>query len=745
MREALAGLNVLCAVEERRIFPIGSEKKEPLARARPKNPKWSWQTEEFTDVSLRSYVTNGIMLATCPASLGFWVVDIDSAPEQYACVTDVLGEPAALVKTRRGYHAWYRLPDDPTLTIRNRKWQIGECAGELRGHNGYVALWDIPSVAQIVEQDAQGAFQPVSPFPALLEAERASTPTDAPPRTVEASEPSERLTEALSWLGPDRLGPVPDYDTWIRLGQAVHDETGGHAAGFELWDDWSVRFDNYPSGDDPSTAAKWQSFHAGRGDGVTAGSVYKLAEEHGWVEDVTSDFDDLSTPSVSHPQDEDAETPVTETKLKKPRPVVKDRRMWTLKSIYKAMNVELRYNVRLEDSEIKEGNQPWELPSDGQIINIRERIAANFLFQDTKKGKNDPEFLVFEKQALFDLNEAIAYENKVDPFFDWLTELPPWDGIERVDTWIEHCWTVSDQYPIALTRWAARFILLGAIARTYDPGCELDEMPILVGHGGLGKSKAIKYLLPRDHRKEWFTDRFNFDTKEKEQAEKMLGAVIVEASEMSGIRKAMNTNIKSAVSGATEKARLAYRRNASTLERRCVVIGTGDNEEILPNDLNLRRFVPVVLTGGTSRQAFRYIESNQTMLWAEALQLYHEGVEARLPQHLKPAQSEVSQDFRGRDERMEDLVNRLNGGRGPEEKGHSLTDLMDSCGADSNDHRQGRNFAQALRNAQWVRVKTRLGNRSLQRWFPPHDWQTVHANPMRHRIDDDFEDLDNPL
>lgn len=67
-----------------------------------------------------------------------------------------------------------------------------------------------------------------------------------------------------------------DYETWIRIGMAIHDATGG--TGFEVWDAWSATGDKY---DAKSMDTHWHSF--GRcANPVTLGTLVHHAEAGGW-------------------------------------------------------------------------------------------------------------------------------------------------------------------------------------------------------------------------------------------------------------------------------------------------------------------------------------------------------------------------------------------------------------------------------------------------------------------------------
>lgn len=68
--------------------------------------------------------------------------------------------------------------------------------------------------------------------------------------------PLERVKSELL----DKLTGGLSYYQWIDAGMCLHHQFGGSQEAYEAYDEWSYQFDNYPSGDEPSTWDKWQSF-----------------------------------------------------------------------------------------------------------------------------------------------------------------------------------------------------------------------------------------------------------------------------------------------------------------------------------------------------------------------------------------------------------------------------------------------------------------------------------------------------
>ena len=69
-----------------------------------------------------------------------------------------------------------------------------------------------------------------------------------------------------------------------------------------------------------------------------------------------------------------------------------------------------------------------------------------------------------------------------------------------------------------LLRWASRSVLMGVVLRTDHPGEKHDEMVVLVGPQGIGKSTAWAWLLPAEpQRALWFSDGLSFHDDQKSE------------------------------------------------------------------------------------------------------------------------------------------------------------------------------------------------------------------------------------
>jgi len=88
---------------------------------------------------------------------------------------------------------------------------------------------------------------------------------------------------------------------------------------------------------------------------------------------------------------------------------------------------------------------------------------------------------------------------RIDPLFQYLDKLR-WDGTPRIDTWVTtYLGAPGDEQ----TRTAGAAWLTQAVRRAYEPGCAADNVLVLHGPQGVGKTTALRILGGA-----WFTDVF---------------------------------------------------------------------------------------------------------------------------------------------------------------------------------------------------------------------------------------------
>ena len=316
-----------------------------------------------------------------------------------------------------------------------------------------------------------------------------------------------------------------------------------------------------------------------------------------------------------------------------------------------------------------------EVLSSSHLIELRDAIAGRFDFDG---GKDN----------VIDAVQTLAQRNAYHPLLDYFNTLK-WDGEPRIRKWMTTYLSAEDT---PLTSEIGALMMIAAVRRVKQPGCKFDNIVVLEGGQGTGKSTALRILASDDY----FSDVDIVHVPSKEQAERLQGVWWQEIAELVGMSKADINTIKNFASRQIDRARLAYARTVEDYPRTCILVGTTNETTYLRDQSGNRRFWPV-RTGAIDLEALR---RDRDQLWAEALQLEAEGAPLVLPESLW-GDAAREQDARMTADYLEDVLDRLT----PEEctlEGHNneyyrvtYTTVMD--------------FVQARTKENWSRINyTRL-------------------------------------
>lgn len=185
-----------------------------------------------------------------------------------------------------------------------------------------------------------------------------------------------------------------------------------------------------------------------------------------------------------------------------------------------------------------------------------------------------------------------------------------WDGVPRLDSlFIDYLGAKDTAYNRAITR----KVFVAAVARAMTPGCKYDNMVILAGPQGIGKSTLLDKMS-----RGWFNDSIR-TFEGKEASELLQGVWLVEVSELDAFRRTDVSRIKQFLSLRADRFRAAYGRNVKELPRTCIFFGTTNTAEYLQDTTGNRRFWPID-TGEQrhTKSVWRDLDPEIDQLWAEA-------------------------------------------------------------------------------------------------------------------------------
>lgn len=218
------------------------------------------------------------------------------------------------------------------------------------------------------------------------------------------------------------------------------------------------------------------------------------------------------------------------------------------------------------------------------------------------------------RQAIQDAWSIECGRQAFHPVREYLESLV-WDGTDRLDTMLIRWMGAEDT---EFNRAAARKWMCAAVARIYEPGRKFDNMLVLVGQQGIGKSSLARALS-----RGWFTDSIQ-RLDGKDAYESLRGVWIVELAELAATKRSETETIKNFISKAEDTYRPAYGRHTVVFPRQCLFYGTTNDPDFLKDKSGNRRFWPVEVSGFDNGR-LQGLEEEVGQLWAEAVVRYRAG------------------------------------------------------------------------------------------------------------------------
>lgn len=264
----------------------------------PRASNWQhtpeWDEEQIDAMEAAGHFSSGYGVLC----RGLLVVDVDARNGGVASWTRLseavpsLAGAGLIVETGSGggsRHLYFRAPspelallqhhpDYPGLDFKTSGFVVGPGSRHKSGARYTVAIGTPDDIA----------FAPTALVDLLRRPDQHRAEYDG--RVVDVSQ--QDIADMIAPIDPDC-----DYDTWIRIGMAVHHATGG--TGFAVWDGWSQHGSKY---DARGMDSHWHSF--GRcANPVTLGTLVHHAEHAGWKMPVTFTPDDTHTDAQAAPAD----------------------------------------------------------------------------------------------------------------------------------------------------------------------------------------------------------------------------------------------------------------------------------------------------------------------------------------------------------------------------------------------------------------------------------------------------------
>ena len=255
------------------------------------------------------------------------------------------------------------------------------------------------------------------------------------------------------------------------------------------------------------------------------------------------------------------------------------------------------------------GALPWEKSSRRRMWSDTDSNGLYWYMERfwgiTNRGNIDSALDIHASEHAF--NEVQDYINRL-----------VWDNVPRLDTlFIDYLGAKDNDYNRAVCRKS----FTAAIARAMTPGCKYDNMLILSGPQGIGKSTLLDKMSLG-----WFNDSIR-TFEGKDASELLQGVWLVEVSELDAFRRTDVARIKQFLSLRADRYRAAYGRHVKELPRCCVFFGSTNTTDFLQDTTGNRRFWPVdVGEQPHEKNVWEDLtDSVISQLWAEAKARWQSG------------------------------------------------------------------------------------------------------------------------
>lgn len=224
--------------------------------------------------------------------------------------------------------------------------------------------------------------------------------------------------------------------------------------------------------------------------------------------------------------------------------------------------------------------------------------------------------------------EAIARKNKFHPAREYFDNLPAWDGQDYMLQLLKAIGGYKDETGLtgSALEWTQKTnalalsqltkTLIGTVARTYVPGCQMDTMLVLKSKQGTKKSSLFRTLAPANR---FSSAHIEFGSKDSRMTFQQ--NTWIEIAELSAMQKKDIQLVKSEITERSDDFRLPYGKTMTKNPRWCVMVGSTNDDTFLRDQTGSRRFW-IIVVDDTKKTDIMFIEKIKDQLWAQARAIY---------------------------------------------------------------------------------------------------------------------------
>lgn len=238
-------------------------------------------------------------------------------------------------------------------------------------------------------------------------------------------------------------------------------------------------------------------------------------------------------------------------------------------------------------------------------------------------------------EGVFKLLLNLAKENSFCPFQEYLEEV---EKLEHDHTYLDTLAQTVYGTTDPLQNEYLKRTLIGAVRRTYEPGCPHPYVLILYSKSRWSKSHSIAALFGDE-----YTGAGLISMDDKDSIMTLNKSIVHELPEVDKIfNQKDSSTMKSFITITTDTYRPPYGRAVIQNKRRTILIGTTNHNDFLNDETGNKRYLILELGHEANTD---YLYGCRDAIWAAAMDGYRKGISNELPNETMQNSEERNKDF----------------------------------------------------------------------------------------------------